>query len=221
MVSIYDVDPTELINKAAGKLKENEAIKPPFWASFAKTGTHKERPPVSQDWWYVRAASILRAIYKLGPVGVSKLRTKYGGRKRRGYRTEHFYKGSGSIIRKILQQLEKAGYIKKVEKGLRKGRIVTPQGESLLEKTAVVISGKKPSETKLERKKKEKKAVETTEEKEQKKKEPSKKKGRPKKAKEIPAVDESAEKIKEPAAEKKEPSAVEPLEEAIKPAENG
>jgi len=46
---------------------------------------------------------------------------------------EKFYKGSGNIIRKILQQLEKAELIKQNEQG-RKGRIVTNKGRSFLDK---------------------------------------------------------------------------------------
>ena len=107
MATIYDVDPSELIKKAASNLKKIDAIKEPSWAKFVKTGMSKERPPVELDWWYARAASVLRKVYILGPVGVSKLRRKYGGSKNRGVKPEHFYKGSGNIIRKILQQLER------------------------------------------------------------------------------------------------------------------
>ena len=95
---------------------------------------HKERPPMSDEWWYMRTASVLRAVYRLGPVGVSKLRTKYGGRKNRGVKKEHFYKGSGNILRKSLQQLEKAGFVKFAEKGVHKGRIITPKGRAFLDK---------------------------------------------------------------------------------------
>lgn len=150
---MYDVDVQELILKTAEELKKVPEIKPPAWASFVKTGMHKERPPVNDDWWYVRAASVLRSIYRFGPVGVSKLRTKYGGKKNRGVKKEHFYKGSGNILRKSLQQLEKAGFVKFTEKGLHKGRIITPKGKSLLDKIATQIHGLKPKqEVKVEEK---------------------------------------------------------------------
>ncbi len=139
MASIYDVDATELIEKAAEELGKDENIKAPEWASFVKTGMHKERAPARTDWWQVRAASVLRSVYKLGPVGVSKLRVKYGGIKNRGYAPGRFYAGSGNIIRKILQQLEKAGYLKKEDKSKHKGRVLTPKGKSLLDKLATQI----------------------------------------------------------------------------------
>ncbi len=162
-MSIYDVYPNELIEKTAEELKKIEEIKPPTWSVFAKTGAHKERAPLEKDWWYTRAAAILRTIYVLGPIGVSKLRTKYGGKKRRGHKKAHFRKGSGSVIRKILQQLEKAELAKFVEKGVHKGRVAAPKGKALLDKTAIAIL--KTKEKKYQKKKKEK----TTENKEKKK----------------------------------------------------
>ena len=139
MAIMYDVDPQELIKRTAQELKKIEEIKTPEWAPYVKTGAHKERPPVDNGWWYLRTASVLRTIYRLGPVGVSKLRTKYGGKKNRGVKKDHFFKGSGNILRKAMQQLEKAGLIKFVEKGVHKGRIITPKGKSLLDRIATQI----------------------------------------------------------------------------------
>lgn len=139
MVSAYDVNPQKLIEKVAQKLAEQKLVETPDWADFVKTGTHRERPPVRRDWWYVRAASVLRSIARLGPVGTQKLRTKYGGRQRRGCQPEIFRKGSGSVIRKILQQLEKSDLIKKTEKGIHKGRVIAPKGKSILHKSALEV----------------------------------------------------------------------------------
>ena len=136
MTTAYDADPQELILKAAEELKKIPDIKPPLWAPFVKTGMHKERPPLDNNWWYIRTASVLKIVYRLGPIGVSKLRTKYGGKKNRGHKKKHFYKGSGSILRKSLQQLEKAGFVKFAEKGVHKGRIITPKGKAFLDKIA-------------------------------------------------------------------------------------
>ena len=144
---MYDMDAQELIEKAAEELKKIPEIKPPEWAPFVKTGMHKERPPASNDWWYTRVASVLRTVYRLGPVGVSKLRTKYGGKKNRGVKKEHFFKGSGNILRKSLQQLEKAGFVKFTEKGIHKGRVITPKGRSFLDKIALKISGQQPAKS--------------------------------------------------------------------------
>ncbi|MFN7088585.1 MAG: 30S ribosomal protein S19e [Candidatus Paceibacteria bacterium] len=137
MVSPLDVPAEVLAKEVAQELKGK--IVAPAWAKFVKTGVHKERPPLQEDWWYIRAASILRTIYRSAPVGVSKLRTKYGGRKNRGLRPERFRKASGSIVRKILQQLEKVGLVAQKKEGIHKGRVLTPAGISLLTKAAARI----------------------------------------------------------------------------------
>ncbi|MHA1410391.1 MAG: 30S ribosomal protein S19e, partial [Candidatus Odinarchaeia archaeon] len=114
---------------------EFKEIKPPSWALFVKTSAHKQRAPDDKEWWYTRSASVLRRVYVRGPVGVSRMRTVYGGRKNRGSKPEHFFKSSGTIIRNIFKQLEDAGLIKKTEKG----RVITPKGRSLIDKTAYNI----------------------------------------------------------------------------------
>ena len=138
MVSALDVPAEELIKKVAEKLKQNDKIKPPEWSEFVKTGAHVERKPTDKDWWYVRCASLLRKTYIEGKVGVGKLKTWYGGRKNRGSRPEHHVDASGSVIRKALQQLESAGYIKKD----KTGRVLTASGQSLLHKTVLEIKKK-------------------------------------------------------------------------------
>ena len=143
-MAIFDVNPTELIIRTAEKLKAIDAIQPPEWAKFVRTGHGRERPPVQDDWWHIRAASVLRKLVLKGPIGVNKLRVVYGNRKNYGMATEHFVRGSGNIIRKILQQLEKAGLASKVEKEKRKGRKITPKGISLLDSVAAELLKENP-----------------------------------------------------------------------------
>lgn len=140
MVNVFDVEPEKLIGALKDELKKVESIKYPEWSSFVKTGVSKERPPSQDDFWYIRAASILRSLYVHGPKGVQRLRTKYGGRKNRGAKQERVYKGGGKIIRNILQQLEKEGYVKQIMKDGKKGRILTPKAVKLLDNTANTVS---------------------------------------------------------------------------------
>lgn len=135
-MKINDLPSGQVIEKTALALKKIPEIKAPEWAQFVKTGRNRERPPVDDDWWYARAASVMRKINKLGPVGVSKLRKKYGGKKNRGHKPGKTFIASGNILRKILQQLEKAGFAQQVEKGPHKGRILTPKGKSFLDKSS-------------------------------------------------------------------------------------
>ena len=139
MVSIFDAPAGKLAKEVAAVLKSKEEIIPPAWAKFAKTGVHKEKPPQQKDWWHIRAAAVLRTIYKDGPVGTSKLCSKYGGKKNRGRKPGRFRKGSGSVIRKIVQQLQAAGLIRYKKEGVHRGRVITPAGTSLLNKAAAKV----------------------------------------------------------------------------------
>ncbi|MEK6839373.1 MAG: 30S ribosomal protein S19e [Nanoarchaeota archaeon] len=132
MPTLYDIKPSEAIEKASELLKND--IKVPQWANFVKTSSGKENPPEDSSWYYKRAASILRKVYVRGPIGTNKLRMLYGTKKNRGHAREQFRKGAGKIIRSILQQLEKAGYIKKEKKGAHLGRVITPKGKSFMDK---------------------------------------------------------------------------------------
>lgn len=137
MTTVYDVAPDKIVELVAEKLKKNnKIIYPPKWSTHVKTGVHKELSPQrTDDWWWVRCASVLRQIYINGPVGTSRLRTYYGGRDRRGVKKERFRKGSGKIIREALSQLETAGYVIKTQDG--KGpRKISPEGQSFLDNTA-------------------------------------------------------------------------------------
>lgn len=163
MATIFDVNPNDLINKAAEALKSKEELKMPEWAMFVRTGRSKDRPPEDLDWWYFRSASVLRKVYLKGPIGVSKLRKVYGSRKNRGYRPEKFFPASGKIIRTILQQLEKAKLIEKKEKGVHKGKCITKQGKSFLDKIASgIYKNKKPAKKEQEHKKEPKAIKQTT-----------------------------------------------------------
>jgi len=136
-MSVYVVQPEKLVEEIAMKLKEYPEISPPEGSEFWKTAFFKELAPLdSENFWYIRSASILRKIKKFGPIGVNKLRKFYGGRNRKGPGLHHSAKGSGKIIRVILQQLEDAKLIKKKEK---EGRIVSAEGTSFLDRTAYSI----------------------------------------------------------------------------------
>ncbi len=137
MPTPYDVPSSQLIEKLARYLKENvDQITPPEWATMAKTSSHAILPPQDPNWWYTRAASLLRKIYVHGPIGTQHLRYDYGGRKDRGVRPEHVRLGAGGNIRKIMQQLETAGF---VEKNKNSGRILTREGTRLLDSLSTEI----------------------------------------------------------------------------------
>jgi len=130
----YDVSASQFIPRLAKHIKDRvDQVQPPPWALMVKTSTHTQRQPEDLDWWFTRAASILRKVYLQGPVGIERLRARYGGRKSLGVRRQHARKGGGSNVRKILQQLETAGL---VEPTKGRGRVLTKEGRRVLDKIA-------------------------------------------------------------------------------------
>jgi small subunit ribosomal protein S19e len=135
MAKAYDVPADILISRLADMLK-SENIGKPDWAMYVKTGSHKQRPPHDKEWWYKRCASVFRKIYIHGPIGINDLRIDYGGSKARGYALSHHRDAGGAIVRNAIHELEKLGYVEKVE---RKGRVVTHNGMKKLDRLASEI----------------------------------------------------------------------------------
>ncbi len=133
MTNIKTMEAGKYNKDLAEALKKIEEFKAPEWVDFVKTSTHKSRPVIEEDFWHIRAASILRQIYIRGIVGVQRLRTRYGGKKQRGGMPSEFRKGAGKIIRVILQQAEAAGFVEKASEN-KKGRQLTEKGKEFLEK---------------------------------------------------------------------------------------
>lgn len=139
---IYNVDPRDLIEATAEELKKLDHMAPPEWAGFVKTGSGKDKQPMREDWWYIRAAAILRFVFKNGPIGTGKLRVHFGGKANRGYQPDKFQVAAGNHIRKILQQLEAEKLIVQEQKEAYKGRIATGKGIALLNKVAKSLDKK-------------------------------------------------------------------------------
>src|SRR3989344_5621403 len=132
MTDIRAIESGKYNTMLADALKKVDEFSKPEWIDFVKSSTHKQRPPADSDFWYKRAASILRQIYIKGVVGVERLRSRYGGRKDRGSQPPEFRKAGGKLIRKILQQAESAGFLEK-SKERKAGRKLTEKGKSFLE----------------------------------------------------------------------------------------
>ncbi len=134
-MGIYDIPSKYLIEEVATKLKVE--IKEPEFVRYVKTGVNRERAPQRQDWFYVRMGSILYRAYKWNVIGSEGLRTYYGGRQRKGVKTEHHHKASGKVIRSALQKLEEAGYL---ERAKPRGRQVSPKGQKFLNELSKLVA---------------------------------------------------------------------------------
>ncbi len=134
MTTIFDVPAEKIIDAAAKQLEGMKEIQAPEWAAFAKTGVHREKPPVRKDWWHVRSAAILRKVYLNGPIGTERLAGNFGGNADNGSAPKHARKSSRSVVRKSLQQLKAAGLIASEPKN--RGAVITPKGQSFLDNVA-------------------------------------------------------------------------------------
>ncbi len=136
MPTVYDVPPDILIKRISEHLHKVPQISAPSWTLFVKTGSHTERQPHDKDWWYTRCAALLRKVYVKGPIGLSDLRSMYGGNTRFGGGGTHHRIAGGSSIRKALIQLENADLVLKKQ---GKGRFISNKGKSLLDRTSTEI----------------------------------------------------------------------------------
>ncbi|CZT25347.1 probable 40S ribosomal protein S19 [Ramularia collo-cygni] len=133
-VSVRDVPSDKFIAAYAAFLKRQGKLPIPGWSDTVKLSNAKELPPQSQDWFYIRAASVARHVYVRKTVGVGRLRKVHGGTKNRGSRPSHHVDASGSVDRKVFQALEKIGVLEKDEE--KGGRRITQSGQRDLDRIA-------------------------------------------------------------------------------------
>ena len=131
MPTVHEVPAEMLASKLVDNLRRVAQVSPPSWTPYVKTGSHVEHPPQDKDWWYTRCASLLRKVYLHGPIGLNDLEAAYGTAKTSGYPGRHHRDAGGSIVRKALQQLESAGFVRREG---TKGRMMTDRGASLLDR---------------------------------------------------------------------------------------
>jgi len=105
-VTVRDIKPQDFIVAYAAHLKTKDNFEVPKWADIVKTGIGKELAPYDPDWYYTRAAAVLRQIYLKQGIGVGALRRIYGGSKRRGVERSTTVLGAGGCIRHVLIQFE-------------------------------------------------------------------------------------------------------------------
>jgi small subunit ribosomal protein S19e len=138
MVTIYDVPADALIEEVAARLEDR--IDEPDWVEFAKSGSGKELPPEQEDFWYVRSASLLRKVAQNEPIGIERLATEYGSKKRGSnryiVRPGRHSSGSRKLIRASLQALEEDGL---VTTAAGEGRRLSDEGEAFLSEVAAEV----------------------------------------------------------------------------------
>ena len=141
-ITVKDVPASEFIAAYAEQLKKSNELTLMKGSFYIKTGFSREICPHDDDWFYTRAASLARKIYLRPGLGVKTLQHIYGKKGRFGHRRNHHTRGSGKVIRYILQQLEAVGILMKYNDKRNKNapseiteegddnypRIITPKG---------------------------------------------------------------------------------------------
>jgi len=118
-------------------------IKLPKWSPLVKAGHANDTSPIDPDWLFYKAAAISRQIYisKSINVGIGSLKTFFGKKKRNGVRPPKFTKAGGKVIREVVTQLKKNGYVENYanQDGHTFGLVLTKTGRAELDKIATRI----------------------------------------------------------------------------------
>jgi len=132
-ITVRDVAAPAFIAAYAEVLKNNDKFVVPKWADTVKTGVFKELAPYDPDWYFIRAAAIVRKIYLRQGTGVGALKKRFGGAYRRGARPEIHRDAAGGLIRTILIALDE---LKITEKSAKGGRKISRVGQQALDLVA-------------------------------------------------------------------------------------
>ncbi|KAH9387095.1 small subunit ribosomal protein S19e [Nematocida major] len=145
-MKVEEICPAKFIDALSKALKEEKKIEKPVEADHIKTGHGREQAPIQEDWYQIRAASLLRKLYmeeltnpeksKYG-FGVMWFARVYGGSKNNGHKPSHTVSGSKSLVRRLLQSLENVKLVSKVSMG---GRKLTQTGHSYLKSIAEKVA---------------------------------------------------------------------------------
>ena len=117
------VDSQRLTTAIAAHLKQEGKLNVPAWVGDVKTSSYKVYVPDNEDWFYVRAASIMRRLCKR-TAGIGSLTKVYGGKTRKMVKPAISTRASKNPNRKAVQALEALGWLKMGTKG----RVPTAEG---------------------------------------------------------------------------------------------
>ena len=139
--TVLDAPSSKLINQIASFFKEKNIIKMQKYAPLVKCSRANDCEPIDPDYIYYKAAAICRKLYvtKSRNIGVGSLRSMFSKKERRGSQPPKTFRAGGKIIRELVIQLKKAGYIKNYggkDDETNSGLFLTKTGISELDKIA-------------------------------------------------------------------------------------
>ncbi|KAJ3434139.1 40S ribosomal protein S19-3 [Anaeramoeba flamelloides] len=110
------VDPYRFISNYANHLKKGGKIKVPHWSLSEELNSGHS----NNDWFYIRAASLLHDQFLLSRSRVYRFNGMYSTKTNQRSFHKKFSRSGGRINRTIMDQFEKAGVLKTTKCGLRK-----------------------------------------------------------------------------------------------------
>lgn len=131
--TVRDVPANKWCKAVAQQLKREGKIFVPTCSDLTKTSHGRERAPQSNDWYYMRCASVMRRIYVRPGTGYGGLSKAYGNLKNRGCKPERTIRAATGPLHWACKSLEG---LKLITKGKGKGRVMTPAGKKLADTVA-------------------------------------------------------------------------------------
>ncbi|EPY29798.1 small subunit ribosomal protein S19e [Angomonas deanei] len=140
--TLRDVNAWRWIKVCAAHFKREGKLFVPNCTEIVKTSHGRERAPQNPDWYYIRCAAVLRAIYLRPGEGYGGLSKRFGNKKNNGSCPEHTVRSARGLLHWSCKSLSKLGLL---EKGLsdQGGHRVTKQGRKVADALAFQVQIRK------------------------------------------------------------------------------
>ena len=139
--TMRDVSAYKWIRAMAAHLKQSGKLFVPNCTELMKQSHGNQRAPENPDWYFYRAASVLRHVYIHPGTGYGGLGKAFAIKKNNGSRPEKTVKATRGLLHWVCRSLEG---LKLIAKGKAKGRVLTREGRRKADAIAFnVKSGRK------------------------------------------------------------------------------
>lgn len=138
--TLRDVNAWRWIKSAARHFKQEGKLFVPNCTELVKSSHGRERAPQNQDWYYIRCAAILRALYLRPGEGYGGLSKRFASKKNNGSRPEHGVRACKGLLHWGCKSLTQLGL---VEPGAESGQRLTKKGKKFVDGVAFLVKIKK------------------------------------------------------------------------------
>ncbi|KAL0229959.1 hypothetical protein PCE1_003523 [Barthelona sp. PCE] len=135
MPGLKQVTADQFIQACGLHLKNANILELPTEITYIKSAPGRELGPQDPDWFFKRAAAILRRVYIQPGIGLGGFAKYFGAKARNGHARNHGALAARGVIRRIIQNFEKAGLIEQSTKG----RVLSSEGRRVCDTVATNI----------------------------------------------------------------------------------